>query len=182
MIPIREARPGDLPKLRVIQAATLAEPWPALLELGVDGPPILLVATDPDAGPVGYALAVVGKGAHAPEVSRTSDGERHEEPPAEQNSRAAELSAGWEPSDSAAYLVELAVAEPYQGSGRGSALLARLADYLRTDGCDRLRLTVRERDRRARSFYRDRGFERRERLPEHYESGDGLLLVWPLQE
>ena len=32
-------------------------------------------------------------------------------------------------------------------------------------------------DERARSFYQGHGFERIERLPDNFESGDGLLLA-----
>jgi ribosomal-protein-alanine N-acetyltransferase len=31
-------------------------------------------------------------------------------------------------------------------------------------------------DERARRFYDRHGFQRRERLPDHFESGDGILL------
>jgi ribosomal-protein-alanine N-acetyltransferase len=55
---IRPAESADYPALRSIQAAALDDHWPDLLELGVDGPPICLVAeTD---RPVGYALVVGG--------------------------------------------------------------------------------------------------------------------------
>ena len=53
---IREAEPDDFRRLRAIQRRALSDPWPELLELGVDGPPLALVAeTD---RPVGYALVV----------------------------------------------------------------------------------------------------------------------------
>lgn len=54
--PVREAQPDDLPRLRAIQTVALAEPWPELLSVAVDGPPVCLVYADPD--PTGYALAV----------------------------------------------------------------------------------------------------------------------------
>lgn len=55
---IRLAEPGDYPALRAIQQFALDEPSPDLLELGVDGPPLVLVVeTD---RPVGYALVVPG--------------------------------------------------------------------------------------------------------------------------
>lgn len=57
---IRPARAAEYPRLRRIQRRALDEPWPEMLELGVEGPPLVLVAeTD---RPVGYALAVVGDG------------------------------------------------------------------------------------------------------------------------
>ena len=58
--PIREARPADRPRLRAIQTVVLAEPWPELLALGVDGPPLCLVYADPD--PTGYAEGYRGEG------------------------------------------------------------------------------------------------------------------------
>lgn len=152
---VREGRPADLPTLQAIQAAVLAEPWQELLAVAVDGPPILLVATERSGGdgcseaqntPVGYALAV-------------SDGD-----------------------DAAAYLAELAVAPDHQGTGHGSALLDALVDRLVADGIDELRVTVRAVDEQARAFYRDRGFGRRERITDHYETGDGLLLAREFSE
>lgn len=53
---VRRGRPDDLPRLRTIQAQTLAEPWPELLETAVEGqPPVYVVVTD---RPVGYAIAL----------------------------------------------------------------------------------------------------------------------------
>lgn len=149
---VRAARPEDLPRLRAIQTVVLAEPWPELLTVAVDGPPVCLVyadadpearsATDPDPGatpgPTAYALAVV--------------------------------------DDDAGYLAELAVADGHRGEGQGSALLAALVDRLRIRGVETLRVTVREVDERARSFYESQGFVDRERLPDHYEDCDGHLL------
>jgi len=150
---VREGRAGDLPALRAVQSAALAEPWEQLLTVAAGGPPTLLVSTvgtgDAAGGaetPVGYALAV-------------TDGD-----------------------DDAGYLAELAVAPDYRGEGHGSALLAALVDRLRESGVAELRLTVREVDEEAREFYRKRGFERRDRLPDRYERGDGFLLVRPLDE
>jgi ribosomal-protein-alanine N-acetyltransferase len=151
---VREGRSTDLPALRAIQAAVLAEPWEELLAVAADGPPILLVATprgpatatEDTATPVGYALAV-------------TDGD-----------------------DDAGYLAELAVAPDAQGEGHGSALLDALVERLRESGVTELRVTVREVDEAARAFYRDRGFERRERLPERYERGDGFLLARSLDD
>jgi len=154
---IREATRDDLPALRAIQLATLAEPWPELLGVAVEGPPIALVCDG--AEPTGYALALSAGGPSAdadsvaPSAPATLAGER------------------------SALLVELAVAAPRQGEGRGSALLSALVDRLRTSGHDRLTATVRATDRRVLAFYRARGFDRVERLSGHFESGDGHLLV-----
>jgi len=134
---VRPARPTDLPRLRAIQTVVLAEPWPELLSVAVDGPPLCLVYADPD--PTGYALAVA--------------------------------------DDDAGYLAELAVADGHRGRGQGSALLDALVAELRDSGVERLRVTVRAVDERAQSFYREHGFEERERASDHYEDCDGLLLV-----
>ncbi|MFB6083464.1 MAG: N-acetyltransferase family protein [Halorientalis sp.] len=140
---IRPAASADLPRLRAIQRASLAEPWDGLLEPAVDGPPVVLVVTDEAGEPAGYAVAI--------------------------------------PQDAVAYLAELAVAPAHRGEGRGSRLLAALCDRLAADGFEALELTVRADDERARSFYADHDFTERERLPDHYEDGDGLLLARPLQ-
>jgi ribosomal-protein-alanine N-acetyltransferase len=145
---VREGRPGDLPALRAIQTAVLAEPWTELLTVAVDGPPVLLVATPESTDAAGAAGTLVRSG---PAVT---DGD-----------------------DDAGYLAELAVAPDHQGEGHGSALLDALVDRFRESGVAELRVTVRAVDEAAREFYRERGFERRERLPDHYERGDGFLLV-----
>jgi len=149
--PVREARPGDLSRLRAIQTVVLAEPWPELLTVAVDGPPVCLVyaGSDSDDGidsgaatvakPTGYALAIA--------------------------------------DDDTGYLAELAVADGHRGEGQGSALLAALVDRLRDDGVETLRVTVRDIDDRARSFYESHGFVDRERLPDHYEDCDGRLMA-----
>jgi len=135
MTRIRRARPADLPVLRTIQRRALAEPWPGLLEAGVDGP---LSAVVVDVGqPVGYAIVVAG---------------------------------------TSAYLPELAVHPDHQNRGHGSALLSTLVDCLSHEHAE-LRVTVRVVDERARTFYERHGFERRDRISDHFESGDGLVLV-----
>jgi ribosomal protein S18 acetylase RimI-like enzyme len=56
MATVRPGRHADGPRLHSIQAAALAEPWPELLDLALEGGPILrVVATDE---PVGYAVAI----------------------------------------------------------------------------------------------------------------------------
>ena len=75
-----------------------------------------------------------------------------------------------------AYLAELAVAPGSRRAGHGRALLEavarRVADH------DRLTLTTRATDERARAFYRDAGFTPVERLPGHYSDGeDGVRLA-----
>jgi ribosomal-protein-alanine N-acetyltransferase len=73
----------------------------------------------------------------------------------------------------AASLLELAVAPGHRRQGHGTALLSavseRLADH------ERLRLTTRATDDRARAFYEAAGFEPLRELPDHYEDDDGVL-------
>ncbi|WP_436911677.1 GNAT family N-acetyltransferase [Halosimplex marinum] len=168
---VREGRPGDLPALRAIQAAALAEPWEELLTVAVDGPPILLVATADGSGAGSEAGSGSGAG---------SDPSGHENPDAVPGGSGRPVGyalAVTDGDDEAGYLAELAVAPDHQGEGYGSALVDALVDRLRESDADELRVTVREVDGAAREFYRERGFERRERLPDHYERGDGFLLV-----
>lgn len=75
-----------------------------------------------------------------------------------------------------AYLPELAVGADWQGRGVGSELLATGCTRLREKGIEGVRVTARATDSRARRFYEDRGFERVERVPAHYEDGtDGVV-------
>jgi len=53
---IRDGRPEDWPRLRRIQAATLSDPWPELLELSLGEPSLVLVLEADE--PIGYALVV----------------------------------------------------------------------------------------------------------------------------
>jgi ribosomal-protein-alanine N-acetyltransferase len=83
--------------------------------------------------------------------------------------------------DATAYVAEFAVAPAHQSQGYGSTLMRALCSRLDADGHERVRLTVRADDERARSFYDDHGFETVERVPDHYvDGGDGCLLVRPL--
>lgn len=74
--PVRPARPEDRPRLRAIQTVVLAEPWPEILALAVDGPPLCLVYADPE--PTGYAICLVdenGTTAYLAELA-VADGHR----------------------------------------------------------------------------------------------------------
>lgn len=135
---IRTGRDGDCARLRAIQAAALDEPWPELLDVAIDGAPLVLVA-DLGAGPIAYALVV--------------------------------------PDRPVAYLAELAVAPPAQGQGHGTRLLTALLDRVRADGFETVRLTARADDERVRSFYDTFEFTVADHLPDHYDDGDGVLLV-----
>jgi len=53
---IREGEPDDWQRLRRIQAATLSDPWPDLLELALGDPSLVLVLDTGD--PIAYALVV----------------------------------------------------------------------------------------------------------------------------
>lgn len=74
------------------------------------------------------------------------------------------------------YVAELAVAPDAQGQGVGSALLSAACRKLRESGADRVRVTARAIDERARTFYENRGFERVDRLADHYvDDVDGIV-------
>ena len=135
---IREARSTDRERLLTIQSASLTQPWPELLEMAVDGLPLVLVADD-GGGPVAYALVVT--------------------------------------AEPVATVAELAVAPPYQGEGYGSALFGSLLERLRSVGIERVRLTAKAEDERARSFYEKFDFTVEDTLANHYDDGDGVLLV-----
>jgi ribosomal-protein-alanine N-acetyltransferase len=137
MVDVRPATAEDLPRLRAIQRAALAEPWPELLDTAVAGPLPVLVAVED--GPLGYAVVVAGAGQ--------------------------------------VYVPEIAVDPERQREGIGSTLIEALCDRLRSEGYDAVRLTVREVDEDARAFYREHGFEVVDRVPDHFESGDGLVLA-----
>jgi ribosomal-protein-alanine N-acetyltransferase len=68
MTTVRPGAPQDGAALTRIQQATLAEPWPELLETALSGPPPLFVADDGE--PVGYAIVVSeGSRAYVPELA-----------------------------------------------------------------------------------------------------------------
>ncbi|GAA0461892.1 GNAT family N-acetyltransferase [Halococcus dombrowskii] len=79
------------------------------------------------------------------------------------------LAVGSDPT----HLAELAVAPGHRNAGRGSALLKAVLD----DGDD-CRLTARADDERARRFYERHGFRVDRFLPNHYEHGDGVAMVY----
>jgi len=135
---IRAARPADEARLRAVQSAALDEPWPELLDVAIEGAPLVLVC-DPGAGPIAYALVV--------------------------------------PDHPVAYVAELAVAPPTQGEGHGTRLLTALLERLRDGEFEEIRLTARADDERVRSFYDSFEFAVADRLPDHYDDGDGVLLV-----
>ncbi|MHB9285441.1 GNAT family N-acetyltransferase [Halobacteriales archaeon Cl-PHB] len=59
MARVRDGTAADLPALRAIQTATLAEPWPELLQTALEGgeagPTVVVLETT---DPIGYALVV----------------------------------------------------------------------------------------------------------------------------
>jgi ribosomal-protein-alanine N-acetyltransferase len=81
--------------------------------------------------------------------------------------------------DGVAYAPELAVRPDMQDQGYGSELLGWLCDQLPSAGYEELRVTAQASDERVRRFYDRHGFECIERLDDHFESGDGLLLCRP---
>jgi ribosomal-protein-alanine N-acetyltransferase len=81
------------------------------------------------------------------------------------------------PDHPTAYLAELAVIPAKQGHGYGSALLGTLLTQLQAEGFESVRLTSRADDTRVHSFYRSFGFDVTERLPNHYDDGDGIVMI-----
>ncbi|QCC52161.1 GNAT family N-acetyltransferase [Halapricum salinum] len=78
--------------------------------------------------------------------------------------------------DSRAYLPELAIATNSQRQGHGRALLETICERLRSRGVERVRVTTRADDTRAREFYESRGFAVADRVPDYYEDGtDGIV-------
>jgi ribosomal-protein-alanine N-acetyltransferase len=75
-----------------------------------------------------------------------------------------------------AYVPEIAVKPERQGAGLGTRLLRAMLDRLAATGHNRVRLTVRADDERARGFYEARGFEPVERREGQFDDADGLLL------
>ncbi|MBX0323992.1 GNAT family N-acetyltransferase [Halomicroarcula sp. F13] len=53
---IRPATEADRDRLDAIQSAALDHPWPGLLDVAIDGPPLVLVLDEN--GPIAYALVV----------------------------------------------------------------------------------------------------------------------------
>lgn len=138
MVTVRAGEVADRPILRGIQAAALAEPWPAILDLAAgEGGPRLLVVDD--GGPVGYAVAVTA-------------------------------------SHPDAYVPELAIHPDRQGAGLGSRLLEALLADLAEAGFERVRLTARADDEAVLAFYRGHGFAVVERVADHFDHGDGVVM------
>jgi ribosomal-protein-alanine N-acetyltransferase len=81
------------------------------------------------------------------------------------------------PGPGVVYVAELAVHPERQREGHGSTLLSAL--FERTRDHQAVRLTVAADNEAARRFYDRHGFERAERLDDHFEDGDGLVLVRP---
>ncbi len=78
------------------------------------------------------------------------------------------LAVGTQPT----HLAELAVTPGHRNAGHGSALLRAILE--RSEEC---RLTARADDERARRFYERHGFRVEKRLPNHYETADGVAMV-----
>lgn len=80
-------------------------------------------------------------------------------------------------ADDAAYLAEFAVAPGAQGEGHGSTLMGALLVRFREADLEEVRLTARADEEGVHAFYERFGFEASQRVPDHYEDGDGLLFV-----
>lgn len=84
--------------------------------------------------------------------------------------------------DGDVYVPELAIDPARHREGLGTTLLQGLCETVADDGYDRVQLTAQASDDGAQQFYRENGFEAVERLPDEYESGDGIRFVRSLQE
>jgi ribosomal-protein-alanine N-acetyltransferase len=74
-----------------------------------------------------------------------------------------------------ARLYSIAVAPRSTGRGVGPALLTACENTVVKRGCQRLRLEVHERNRRAIAFYRKAGYRRFGRYDEYYRDGGHAL-------
>lgn len=163
---IRDATPADTPLLESIQRASLASPWPELLNSAVHGGVDCLVATTTTDTPVGYAIFVEGKDADG-------DARTHDRDIEDENRSGVHEQC---------YLAELAVSPHHRRDGYGSSLLETVIERI---DADELLLTARVDATTAKAFYETHGFRVIERLPDHYdeietetetETRDGLLL------
>lgn len=84
------------------------------------------------------------------------------------------------PGPSAVYVPEIAVLPSSQREGHGSALLSRVGTYARNRSVDEIRLTVAASNKQARAFYDQHGFSEVERIPDRFETGEGVVLKKPL--
>ncbi|WP_254545842.1 GNAT family N-acetyltransferase [Halomarina pelagica] len=73
---VREATPADRSRLRAVQRASLAEPQPELLDAGVEGAAVCLVAEVSGSEPAGYALVVPGERWYLAELAVAPDRRR----------------------------------------------------------------------------------------------------------
>jgi ribosomal-protein-alanine N-acetyltransferase len=76
-----------------------------------------------------------------------------------------------------AYLAEIAVAPAAQGMGHGTRLLDAVLERVRATDCARVRLTARADDARLHDFYAAAGFAVVDRIPDHYEDGDAVVMA-----
>lgn len=156
-IEVRPGRPADRPAIRALRSA-LAHPTedllaPALERSGsIDGGPVALVAVPVAGTRSGNESDPIG---YALVVPGPVDA-----------------------SPAVVTVAELAVAPAARRAGVGTALVeavaARFGDH------DRLRITTRAADDRARDFYRTLGFEVREELDGYYDGEDAVRLDRPV--
>jgi ribosomal-protein-alanine N-acetyltransferase len=75
------------------------------------------------------------------------------------------------------HVKDIAVHADHRGQGIGTALLRRALSVLRTEGAASVKLEVRESNERARSLYREQGFEHRRTIPRYYNDGENALVM-----
>lgn len=81
------------------------------------------------------------------------------------------------PGGRKAILLELAVEPSRQGDGIGTKLVEETLSRLERDGHESVHLTARQSDQRVHEFYERQDFERGERIPDFFESDDGVVFV-----
>jgi len=84
------------------------------------------------------------------------------------------------PGETRVVILEVAVEPPRQGEGVGSKLLDETLSRLEHDGYAAVHLTARLSDRRVHEFYEHHGFERKQVLPDFFETDDGVVFVQDL--
>lgn len=81
------------------------------------------------------------------------------------------------PSGTEVALLELAIEPTRQDEGIGSTLLEETCARLGAAGHESIRLTARGSDKRVHRFYERHGFKQQGRLPDFFETDEGLVFL-----
>lgn len=174
---IRRAVSADGPHIRALQTE-LDSPCPDLLELA-------LATTETELGPI--VLVAYSRDAPASRTPRDAHWERTSTDTGQYATRppvayvlfvpdSIGRKSGWVGvGGGRIYVAEMVVAPNRRREGYGTTLLSAIV--ARTSGETQLSLVVRANDERARSFYKEAGFEVIDELPHYYAEGDTGLLM-----